>query len=226
MTTSGVSSYNPDFDEIITEAYERCGLQIRDGYDVLTARRSLNLMFAEWANRGLNLYTIEQRQVVLVANTFEYTLPDDTVDVLSAVIRTNSGQSDQQDITIDRIGSAEYLHTPNKYTPSRPAQFYVQRTVPAKLFLYPAPDATQQYIFRYYGIRRIQETGAVTNTADISFRFLPCLTAGLAYYLAVKKAPDRIAMLKQFYEEEFARAAAEDRERSSYFAVPTYTESY
>jgi hypothetical protein len=226
MTTSGVSSYNPDFDEIITEAYERCGVQVRDGYDVLSARRSLNLMFAEWANRGLNLYTIEQRQVVLVANTFEYTLPDDTVDVLSAVIRTNSGQSDQQDITIDRIGSAEYLHTPNKYTPSRPAQFYVQRTVPAKLFLYPAPDATQQYIFRYYGIRRIQETGAVTNTADISFRFLPCLTAGLAYYLAVKKAPDRIAMLKQFYEEEFARAASEDRERSSYFAVPTYTESY
>ena len=226
MTTSGVSSYNPDFDEIITEAYERCGLQVRDGYDVLSARRSLNLMFAEWANRGLNLYTIEQRQVVLVANTFEYTLPSDTVDVLSAVIRTNSGQSDQQDITIDRIGSAEYLHTPNKYTPSRPAQFYVQRTVPAKLFLYPAPDATQQYIFRYYGICRIEETGAVTNTADISFRFLPCLTAGLAYYLAVKKAPDRIAMLKQFYEEEFARAAAEDRERSSYFAVPTYTESY
>ena len=226
MTTSGVSSYNPDFDEIITEAYERCGMQIRDGYDVLSARRSLNLMFAEWANRGLNLYTIEQRQVVLVANTFEYTLPSDTVDVLSAVIRTNSGQSDQQDITIDRIGSAEYLHTPNKYTPSRPAQFYVQRTVPAKLFLYPAPDATQQYIFRYYGIRRIEETGAVTNTADISFRFLPCLTAGLAYYLAVKKAPDRIAMLKQFYEEEFARAAAEDRERSSYFAVPTYMESY
>ena len=226
MTTSGVSSYNPDFDEIITEAYERCGMQIRDGYDVLSARRSLNLMFAEWANRGLNLYTIEQRQVALVAGTFEYTLPSDTVDVLSAVIRTNSGQSDQQDITIDRIGSAEYLHTPNKYTPSRPAQFYVQRTVPAKLFLYPAPDATQQYIFRYYGIRRIEETGAVTNTADISFRFLPCLTAGLAYYLAVKKAPDRIAMLKQFYEEEFARAAAEDRERSSYFAVPTYTESY
>lgn len=226
MTTSGVSSYNPDFDEIITEAYERCGVQVRDGYDVLSARRSLNLMFAEWANRGLNLYTIEQREVVLVANTFEYTLPSDTVDVLSAVIRTNSGASDQQDITIDRIGSAEYLHTPNKLTASRPAQFYVQRTVPAKLFLYPAPDSTQSYIFRYYGIRRIEETGAVTNTADISFRFLPCLTSGLAYYLAVKKAPDRIVMLKQFYEEEFARAASEDRERSSYFAVPTYTESY
>ena len=226
MTTSGVSSYNPDFDEIILEAYERCGLQVRDGYDARTARRSLNLMFAEWANRGLNLWTIEQHEVVLTANVHEYTLPADTVDALSAVIRTNAGTSNQQDITIDRIGSEEYLHVPNKYTPSRPAQYYVQRTVPAKLFLYPAPDASQQYIFRYYGIRRIEETGAFTNTADISFRFLPCLISGLAYYLAIKKAPDRIPMLKQFYEEEFARAAAEDRERSSYFAVPTYMGNY
>ena len=145
---------------------------------------------------------------------------------MSAVIRTNAGTSNQQDITIDRIVSAEYLHVPNKYTPSRPAQYYVQRTVPAKLFLYPAPDATQQYVFRYYGIRRIQETGSFTNTADISFRFLPCLIAGLAYYLAIKKAPDRIQILKQFYEEEFARAAGEDRERSSYFAVPTYSGNY
>jgi len=139
MTTSGVSSYNPDFDEIILEAYERCGLQVRDGYDARTARRSLNLMFAEWANRGLNLWTIEQHEVILEANVHEYTLAADTVDALSAVIRTNAGTSNQQDITIDRIGSAEYLHVPNKFTPSRPAQYYVQRTVPAKLFLYPAP---------------------------------------------------------------------------------------
>lgn len=226
MTTSGIAAYNLDFDEIILEAYERCGLQVREGYDARTARRSLNLMFAEWANRGLNLWTIEQREVLLTANVHEYSLPADTVDALSAVIRTNAGTSNQQDITIDRIGSAEYLHVPNKNTPSRPAQYFVQRTVPAKLFLYPSPDATQQYIFRYYAIRRIQETGALTNTADISFRFLPCLIAGLAYYLAIKKAPDRIQILKQFYEEEFARAAAEDRERSSYFAVPTYRENY
>ena len=139
MATSGVSSYNPDFDEIIMEAYERCGLQVRDGYDARTARRSLNVMFAEWANRGLNLWTIQQHEVVLTANVHEYDLPADTVDALSAVIRTNAGTSNQQDITIDRIGSAEYLHVPNKYTPSRPAQYYVQRTVPAKLFLYPAP---------------------------------------------------------------------------------------
>lgn len=226
MTTSGVFAYDLDFDEVILEAYERCGLQVREGYDARTAQRSLNLMFAEWANRGLNLFTIEQRQVELTAGVAEYTLPADTVDALSAVIRTNAGTSNQQDITIDRIGSAEYLHVPNKFTTSRPAQFYVQRTVPAKLFLYPAPDATQTYIFRYYAIRRIQETGALTNTADISFRFLPCLISGLAYYLAIKKAPDRIQSLKQFYEEEFARAAAEDRERSSYFAVPTYTGNY
>ena len=226
MTTSGTSSFNLEFDDIIVEAYERCGTDVRDGYDMKTALRSINLLFAEWANRGLNLWTIEQRQVSLVAGQHEYTLPDDTVDALSAVIRTNAGQATQQDITIDRIGSAEYLHVPNKYTPSRPAQYYVQRTVPAKLFLYPAPDATQQYIFRYYAIRRIQDAGTFTNTADISFRFLPCLIAGVAYYLAVKKAPDRIQLLKAMYDEEFQRAAAEDRERSSYFAVPTYMGNY
>jgi hypothetical protein len=222
MATSGTSTFNLEFDDIIVEAYERCGVEVRDGYDMKTALRSINLMFAEWANRGLNLWTIEQRQVALVAGQAEYTLPDDTVDALSAVIRTNSGLSTQQDITIDRIGYAEYLHVPNKSTQSRPAQYFVQRTVPAKLFLYPAPDATQSYIFRYYAIRRIQDAGAFTNTADISFRFLPCLIAGVAYYLSVKKAPERIQLLKGMYDEEFARAAAEDRERSSYFAVPMY----
>jgi hypothetical protein len=223
MATSGTASFNLEFDDIITEAYERCGYENRDGYDMKTALRSINLMFAEWANRGLNLWTIEQRQISLVVGQYEYTLPDDTVDALSAVIRTNANTSNQQDITIDRIGYAEYIHVPNKNTQSRPAQYFVQRTVPAKLFLYPAPDATTTYVFRYYAIRRIQDTGAYTNTADISFRFLPCLIAGLAYYLAIKKAPDRIQILKSFYEEEFFRAASEDRERSSYFAVPTYT---
>lgn len=223
MTTSGTSNFNLEFDDIITEAYERCGYENRDGYDMKTALRSINLMFAEWANRGLNLWTIEQRQITLNAGQYEYELPADTVDGLSAVIRTNAGTSNQQDITIDRIGYAEYLHVPNKNTQSRPAQYFIQRTVPAKLFLYPSPDATTTYAFRYYAIRRMQDTGAYTNTADISFRFLPALIAGLAYYLAIKKSPDRIQVLKQFYEEEFFRAASEDRERSSYFAVPTYT---
>ena len=222
MATSGTATFNLDFDDIIVEAYERCGLEVRDGYDMKTALRSINLMFSEWANRGLNLWTIDQRQVPLVTGQYEYTLPDDTVDALSAVIRTNAGLSTQQDITVDRIGYAEYLHIPNKSTQSRPAQYFVQRTAPAKLFLYPAPDATQSYIFRYYAIRRIQDAGAFTNTADISFRFLPCLVAGTAYYLSVKKAPDRVQLLKGMYEEEFSNAAAEDRERSGYFAVPMY----
>lgn len=222
MTTSGTSVFDLQFDDLIAEAYERCGIEVRAGYDMRTALRSLNLIFAEWANRGLNLWTIEQRQVVLVAGTNTYTLPDDTVDALSAVIRTGTGSA-QQDITIDRIGRAEYLHVPNKNTQSRPAQYYIERTVPAKLYLYPTPDSTQAWTFRYYAIRRIQDAGAFTNTADISFRFLPCLVAALAYYLAIKRAPDRVPMLKQFYEEEFARAAAEDRERSSVFLVPTYT---
>jgi hypothetical protein len=182
------------------------------------------LIFAEWANRGLNLWTIEQRQQVLTPGVYEYDLPADTIDGLSAVIRTNAGQSTQQDITIDRIGRAEWLHVPNKLTQSRPAQYYIQRTVPAKVFLYPSPDSTQTWTFVYYAIRRMDNAGGFTNTADISFRFLPCLAAGLAYYLAVKKAPDRVMLLKQMYEEEFARAASEDRERSGFFVVPTYTQ--
>lgn len=222
MTTSGTSDFNLEFDDIIVEAYERCGIDVRDGYDMKTALRSVNLMFAEWANRGLNLWTIEQRQVTLVAGTYQYSLPLDTVDALSAVIRTNAGQSTQQDITVDRIGYAEYLHVPNKNTQSRPAQWFLQRTTTPQLFLYPAPDATQTYIFRYYAVRRIQDAGTFTNTADVVFRFLPSLIAGLAYYLSVKKAPDRVQLLKAMYDEEFTRAANEDRENSGYFAVPMY----
>jgi hypothetical protein len=223
MATSGVSDFNLEFDDLISEAYERCGLEERDGYDMRTARRSLNLMFAEWANRGLNLWTIEQREITMVAGQPEYTMPADTVNALSAVIRTNAGTQQQQDITIDRISQNEYLHLPDKLTTSRPAQYYVQRTVPTKLFVYPAPDNTQPYIFRYYAIRRIQNAGAYTNTADISFRFLPALAAGLAYHMSVKKAPERTVMLKQIYDEEFQRAAQEDRDIASVYLTPDFS---
>ena len=137
-------------------------------------------------------------------------------------INSNAGTSTQQDITVDRIGYAEYLHVPNKNTQSRPAQWFLQRTTTPQLFLYPSPDATQTYTFRYYAVRRIQDAGTFTNTADVVFRFLPCMVAGLAYYLSVKKAPDRVQLLKGMYEEEFQRAANEDRENSGYFAVPMY----
>jgi hypothetical protein len=222
MTTSGTSTFNLEFDDLINEAYERCGLETREGFDMRTARVSLNLLFAEWANRGLNLWTIEQRSVTMVSGQAEYTLPSDTVNVLSAVIRTGSGQT-QQDITIDRISQNEYLHLPDKNTMSRPSQFYVQRTISPKLFVYPAPDSSEPYIFRYYGVRRIEDTGGFTNTADIVFRFLPCLVAGLAYYLAMKKSPDRIVLLKQIYDEEFTRAAQEDRDIASVYLTPDFS---
>jgi hypothetical protein len=222
MTTSGVATFNLEFDDLINEAYERCGLETREGFDMRTARVSLNLLFAEWANRGLNLWTIEQRSVTMVSGQAEYTLPSDTVNVLSAVIRTGSGQT-QQDVTIDRISQNEYLHLPDKNTMSRPSQFYVQRTISPKLFVYPAPDSSEPYIFRYYGVRRIEDTGGFTNTADIVFRFLPCLVAGLAYYLAMKKSPDRIVLLKQIYDEEFTRAAQEDRDIASVYLTPDFS---
>jgi len=219
MATSGTATFDLEFDDLIEEAYERCGLESRTGYDMRTARRSLNLLFAEWANRGLNLWTIEQDSMTMIPGQAQYNLPADTVNVLSAVIRTGSGQT-QQDITIDRISQNEYLHLPNKLVTARPAQYYVQRTATPVLFVYPAPDTTQTYTFQYYTMRRIQDAGAYTNTAEIVFRFLPCLVAGLAYYLSLKKAPDRVQLLKQLYEEEFARAAMEDRDTASVFLTP------
>ncbi len=220
MATSGTATFDLEFDELIEEAYERCGLESRTGYDMKTARRSLNLLFAEWANRGLNLWTIEQDSLAMVPGQAQYNLPADTVNVLSAVIRTGSGQT-QQDITIDRISQNEYLHLPNKLITARPAQYYVQRTATPVLFVYPAPDTTQAYTFQYYTMRRIQDAGAYTNTAEIVFRFLPCLVAGLAYYLALKKVPERVPLLKQLYEEEFARAAMEDRDTASVYLTPS-----
>jgi len=221
MATSGTTTFNLDFDDIITEAYERCGIEVRSGYDIRTAQRSLGLMFLDWANRGLNLWTIEQRSLSLVQGTPSYALPADTVNVLSAVIRTGSGSS-QQDLVVDRISQNEYLHTPDKQTQSRPSQYYVQRTATPQLFVYPAPD-NNTYTFRYYAVRRIQDFGAYTNTADVVFRFLPALVAGLAYYLSMKKVPDRMPMMKAIYDEEFARAAMEDRDTASVYLTPDFS---
>mgnify|MGYP003648741957 CR=1 FL=1 len=223
MTTSGTTTFNMDVDELIIEAYERCGLQVRAGYDIKTARRSLNLMFLDWASRGLNLWTIEQRTLPLTAGTYEYDLPDDTVNVLEAVIRSTSNGV-QTDITINRFSRAEWIHTPVKEaTQSRPAQFYVERTIVPKVYFYPNPDSSTTYTFVYYAIRRIEDAGSYTDTTDINFRFLPCLTSGLAYYIAMKRAPDRITMLKQIYEEDFLRAAQEDRDIASVYLVPDRT---
>jgi len=221
MTTSGTTTFDLNIDDIVEEAFERCGMRVTSGYQLNSARRSLNLVFLDWANRGLNLWTIEQQTYSLTQGTADITLDADTVNVLSAVIRDTS-QGQQTDITIDRISREEYLNIPDKTTQARPAQYYVQRANTFKVFLYPAAD--QNYTFVYYRIRRIQDAGAYTNTADVNFRFLPCLVSGLAYYLALKFAPERVTALKGFYEEDFQRAALEDRDTASVSFVPDFGE--
>ena len=217
MTTSGTTTFDLNIDDLVEEAFERCGMRMTSGYQLNSARRSLNLVFLDWANRGLNLWTIEQKTYALTQGTADITLDPDTVNVLSAVIRDTS-QGQQTDITIDRISREEYLNVPDKTTQARPAQFYVQRANTFKVFFYPAAD--QAYTFVYYRIRRIQDAGDYTNTADVNFRFLPCLASGLAYYLALKFAPERVAALKAMYEEDFQRAALEDRDTASVSFVP------
>jgi hypothetical protein len=220
MTTSGTTTFDLSIDDAVEEAFERCGMRMTSGYQLASARRSLNLLFLDWANRGLNLWTIEQQTYALTGDA-EITLDSDTVNVLSAVIRDNS-QSPSVDITIDRISREEYLNIPDKQTGARPAQYYVQRANVFKVFLYPRPNGP--YTLVYYRIRRIQDAGDYTNTADVNFRFLPCLVSGLAYYLALKFAPERVAALKAFYEEDFQRAALEDRDTASVSFVPDFGE--
>ena len=215
MTTSGVRDFNLDVGEIIEEAYERCGLEVRTGYDARTARRSLNLMFADWANRGLNLWTVAQATVTLVQGTSTYTLDPDVVDILEMVLRRNG-----TDYEVERISRGEYLTFPNKTDQGRPSQFYLDRQIDPILTLWQAPEnSTDQLIFYY--VRRIEDAASLTNTSAIPFRFYPCMVAGLAYYMAMKRAPDRVQLLKAVYEEEFARAAEEDEDRVSLKLQPS-----
>jgi hypothetical protein len=217
MTTSGTTTFDLAIDDLVEEAFERCGMRMTNGYQLTSARRSLNLLFLDWANRGLNLWTIEEYSFPLVGAVREFSMPTDTVNVLSAVIR-DASTSPMTDITIDRISREEYLNVPDKFTEARPAQYYVQRANPTKVFLYPTSNGP--YTFLCYRIRRIQDAGDYTNTTDVNFRFLPCLASGLAYQLSLKYAPERTPVLKQIYEEDFQRAAMEDRDTASVFFVP------
>jgi hypothetical protein len=219
MTTSGTTIFDLSIDDAIEEAFERCGIVVSSGYQLKSARRSLNLLFLDWANRGLNLWTIEQKTFALTQGDAAITLDSDTVNVLSAVIRDTSSGT-QQDITIDRISREEYLNIPDKTTQARPAQFYVERANTFKVYLYPASNTT--YTFVYYRIRRIEDAGSYTNTADVNFRFLPCLVSGLAYFLSLKFSPERTIALKTMYEEDFTRAALEDRDTASVSFVPDF----
>ena len=217
MATSGTTDFNLSIDDLIEEAFERCGMRPTAGYQLTSARRSLNLVFLDWANRGLNLWTIEQATYTLTQGTKEITLPTDTVNVLEAIIRQNS-QGVNSDVYIERISREDYLNVPDKTSEARPAQFYVERTNSPKVYFYPAADQT--YTFVYYRIRRIQDAGVYTNTTDVNFRFLPCLVSGLAFQLSLKYAPERAQALKTLYEEDFNRAAMEDRDTASVQFVP------
>ena len=250
MTTSGTSSFNLDLSEIVEEAFERCGSELRTGYDLRTARRSLNLLTIEWANRGINLWTIEQGTIPMVQGVNTYDLPIDTIDLLEQQIRTNAGQQNNQtDITISRISVSTYSTIPNKLAQGRPIQVWIQRMSGAKyplpgpngtdpvtgidapkITVWPTPDqgtvGNPYYNFVYWRLRRIQDAGGGVNTQDIPFRFVNAMVAGLAWYLAAKiPTVDavRAQALKAEYEQQFQLAAEEDREKAPIRFIPRQT---
>lgn len=301
MTTSSTTAFNLDLNDLIEEAFERCGLELRTGYDFRTARRSLNLLTVEWANRGINLWTVEQGQIVMNTGQATYALPNDTIDLLDQTIRQNNGTTNQVDINISRISEPTYMTIPNKLTQGRPIQVWINRQsgqtntiasstldgaisstdvtidlvstvgLPTSGFVkidnetiaysnisgnqllncargqanttaashltaasvyiqnlpsinvWPTPNAGGGYVFVYYRLRRMQDAGSGVTEQDIPFRFVPCMVAGLAYYISMKKPevpPDRIAMLKADYEQQFQLASEEDREKAPVRFVP------
>lgn len=221
MATSGTTSFNMDFTEIAEEAWERAGSEMRSGYDLRTARRSMNLLMIEWQNRGINMWTIDEGEVSLTSGTVEYDLPADTIDLMEHVIRTGTG-TNQQDLTISRISVSTYATIPNKNATGRPIQIWIERLRDNPKFkIWPVPDSND-YTLKYWRMRRIQDAGAGVETADMTFRFLPCLVAGLAYYIAMKvpELAQRAQLLKQDYEEQFLLASQEDREKTPARFVP------
>jgi hypothetical protein len=224
MATSGTTTFNLDLTELVEEAFERCGGELRTGYDLKTARRSLNLLFADWANRGVNMWTFEQGSIVLVPGQATYDLPASTVDLLEHVIRTGAGSaSTQADLTITRISVSTYATIPNKLQQARPIQVWIERktSIPT-ITVWPVPDNTQTYTFVYWRLKRIDDAGNGVNTMDVPFRFIPCMVAGLAYYLAMKVpgGADRLGVLKAQYDEAWQLASDEDREKASIRLVP------
>jgi len=216
MTVSNSKDFELDVAEYIEEAFERCGLEVRTGYDLKTAKRSLNLMLAEWANRGLNQWTIKQRTQTVTQADGEYDLGADVIDVLSLVVRR-----DNTDFALTRVSRDTFLSIPVKTTQGRPSQFFLDRQITPNLKVWPVPDNSTDVIV-YDALTRMDDADAQVNTLDMPFRFYPCLAAGLAYYIALKRAPNRLQMLKAIYEEEFERAMTEDRDRASFNVVPQY----
>ena len=214
MAVSGSKDFELDVADYIEEAFERCGLEARTGYDLKTAKRSLNLLFADWANRGLNQWTIKQRNFTVTSGDGETDLSADVIDILSLVVRRSG-----TDYALSRISRDEYLSIPTKTTTGRPTQFFVDRQITPNLKLWPLPDNDTDVVI-YDALTRMDDADTYVNTVDMPFRFYPCLAAGLAYYIAMKRAPERLQILKPIYEEEMNRAMDEDRDRASFRVSP------
>ena len=224
MATSGTTAFDLNIDDIIEEAYERCGMRTNSGHDIRSARRSLNLLFSEWGNRGVHLWKVSLNEVPLVAGTAQYAVNSSVSDVLEAYISTTAAASNTastNDISLTKIDRSAYAALPNKLQTGQPSQYFVDRQITPQIFLYLTPDATTYTTLKFYTIDRIQDAGIYTNQADVAYRFLPCMCSGLAYYLSVKRAPDRIQLLKQLYEDELLRALNEDGSRTSVYISPT-----
>jgi hypothetical protein len=221
MSTSGTTTFNLDIDDVIEEAYERCGIRNTKGYDLKSSRRSLNLLFSEWGNRGVHLWKVELKNQLMTAGTITYTTPQDCSDVLEAYVSTSETvTSSTNDISLNKIDRSAYAGLPNKGQTGQPSQYYVDRQINPTISLYLAPDCTTYTYLKYYYIQRIQDAGSYTNQADLPYRFLPAMVSGLAFYIAQKYAPERIQDLKLLYEDEMQRALEEDSSRTSVFISP------
>jgi len=231
MTTSGTTSFNLDIDELFQEAYERIGIDgSRSGYHLRSARRSLNILLSEWDNRGVHLWKVKLATIPLVLGQAEYNyindatnFPNDVNDVLEAYIRNNTTATTPVDTSLTKIDRSAYAALPNKLSQGTPSQYYVQRTTSPSVFLYQTPGSSfsgSSYQLKFYYLARIEDAGVYTNTPDVVFRFLPCLTSGMAYYLSIKHAPQRTEQLRMFYEDELQRALTEDGQRTSLFISP------
>ena len=216
MATSGTTTFDLNIDDIIEEAYERCGIRTNSGRDLRSARRSLNLLFSEWGNRGINLWKVKSKTETLVNGQVTYDTPSDCNDVLEAVVTVSGGT--QQ--TLTKVSRSEYIAIPNKTSTGTPSQYYVDRQLTPTISLYLAPDTSAVTNIFYYYLARIEDVGAYTNTADMPFRFFPCMVSGLAFYLSQKIAPDRVQALKLLYEDELKRALDEDGQRTSVYITP------
>ena len=221
MATSNSTDFEPNVAEFIEEAYERCGLELRTGYDLKSARRSINLMLAEWANRGLNQWTISEATQTVTEGTREYTLNSNVIDILDVVLRRTEG-STTTDTQMSRVSRSEYINIPTKGTKARPNQYFLDKQNTPVLKIWPAPENSTD-ILVFNKMVRMDDADKATNTMDLPFRFYPCFVAGLAYYLSMKRNPQLTEQLKIIYEEEFRRAADEDGDRASFRINPSQT---